>query len=662
MDKRARFRQRKTSAFASWRVWIRHALLAACWWLGAVATDLPDLTHLTDLPNAAAQAPRVSITMSAEPSAVRLGETLVLQIDADAQGAPIHDLELPDLTGFEILQQQESRPMRFQVGAGQRAFSVQASLHKTLVLRATRAGKLVVPAARLRLAGKTYSSGAVTIHVFDDSSGSATDPNTASPPGNGATTTTANLPLPDGAIDAYSFDRRAFLRVIADKSSAYVGEQITVSVYLYTSEPLRTLPIISKEATKDGFWVHDLLPPTRSIDASDEVVQKEVFQAVLLQRFAAFALHDGKLEIGPITTTFTTGSLFFGSGGRYERTSPPLRLHIQPLPPVPDGHTGEPVHVGDLRAHLELEPSSIETGDATTLRLTLQGDGNLALLTPKLPPLHSSLRVTPATSKNDLQLRGYQLGGRLVVEWILIADAPGNYTVAPLRFQVLDPHTGRYATVETPSLALPVTPPVQSPSSVNSSDPDSSAHGPASHTSATPSPMGRLGRPFLTFLFLLLAAAIAWAAHAFRTRRQNLLATHTSPSPLGGEDPAPRTARVPSEIGPRGPRAWNWHLNAAEAALHHDHDPKFWQELGLATRELVAAITKQPVATADRERLRAWLNARPAAPPECVALCAVMDAIQECRYSGITVELAQKQQLLEQLRTEAIKIARRPPP
>ena len=52
-------------------------------------------------------------------------------------------------------------------------------------------------------------------------------------------------------------DQKPFIRAVADKPRAFVGEQVTVTWYLYLTEPQNNFRPLSQPRT-DGFWVEEL--------------------------------------------------------------------------------------------------------------------------------------------------------------------------------------------------------------------------------------------------------------------------------------------------------------------------------------------------------------------------------------------------------------------
>ena len=77
---------------------------------------------------------------------------------------------------------------------------------------------------------------------------------------------------PSGALDGALYDDQAFLRTVVDRSEPYVGEQVTVTIYLYIRGSLTSMPTATHEPTTDGFWIQDLLGPTYSSEPTTQIV------------------------------------------------------------------------------------------------------------------------------------------------------------------------------------------------------------------------------------------------------------------------------------------------------------------------------------------------------------------------------------------------------
>ena len=117
----------------------------------------------------------------------------------------------------------------------------------------------------------------------------------------------------------------AFIRVVADKTRAFVGEQVTVSWSLYvTSVPSRFGQV--SEPHTDGFWSEDIpstTPPGRLAFGEQQTIAGRSYNVALLFKKALFPLRAGKLTITPMEAELTRRPT--SSARRGPRASRPSR-------------------------------------------------------------------------------------------------------------------------------------------------------------------------------------------------------------------------------------------------------------------------------------------------------------------------------------------------
>ena len=389
---------------------------------------------------AAAQA-SATITMTADRTELAVGEQLRMQVRADVTNGSADDLNLPDLSGFHIVSRRVARPMQFSFGFGSQRQMVQSSVVYDLVLQATEAGTFTLPPATLNLAGRTFQSEPLTIVVKGGLTGGATPPRPAEPPA--------------GPLEGANFDQDAFVRTVLDEESVFVGQQLTVTVYLYVRGNLRSAPQVTRAPTTDGFWVHDLLPVQRSLNAQHQVVNGVPFDVYVLKRFAAFPLRSGTLTVGAPTVSLQTGSVFDlfnrAGGGSLRRDGVAVQVEAKPLPSNPG--SGGTVAVGRWEIEATLDRSQVATGDAVTLRAQIEGVGNpqdLSLPTPRV----DGLRLLAPEIDEAIRAPSDLVQGSRSWRWLIIPQRPGSYRIGPLRLVTFDPTAKQYRTIQTATLRL----------------------------------------------------------------------------------------------------------------------------------------------------------------------------------------------------------------
>ena len=138
-----------------------------------------------------------------------------------------------------------------------------------------------------------------------------------------------------------------FLRTEVDKETAYIGEQITVSFYLYTQVNISGYNI-SQQPQFTGFWVEELQVPDPP-KLQYVTLNGQQYGVALMKKAALFPTASGEVTIEPLVMTLAVrtrsrtsrsndpfGRLFddpfFGGTQEIIRKTQPLNLNILPLP------------------------------------------------------------------------------------------------------------------------------------------------------------------------------------------------------------------------------------------------------------------------------------------------------------------------------------------
>jgi hypothetical protein len=384
--------------------------------------------------------PEVTVTLDAMPAEARVGETIRLEVRVRARGGRIQNLELRDLEKYpelEIVSHQTVRPMQFSFGFG-KGVQMESSLANIYILRAAVPGSYEFKPAVAKVDGKTYRSAPLTLVVHPGAGGAKGGPDSATAP---------NATV-DSELSGARYDECAFLRTVVEPNEVYIGQQVNVTVYLYTRVRLSPQSVIPTKPSMDGFWVHD--DPITSLQARAVSVMGANYRTYVIQRSAAFPQRSGELTIGPPEVTFDVGGAsLFDAPQRVQRAGVPVTVNVKPLPqPGPANAV-----VGRYAIQAWLDRTEANTGDAVTLRIDATGVGNVQDLRIDLPPIVGVRTLQPAIRDQRRTQQG-KLSGTRSWEWILIAEAPGEHTVPPLEVHFFDPDAENYGSVSTPALTF----------------------------------------------------------------------------------------------------------------------------------------------------------------------------------------------------------------
>lgn len=396
----------------------------------------------------AASLPAQEVRVTASVSANTVGSQDQFQLTVTVSGASLGDIappRLPRLRGIQVVAG-PSTSTQFQWING------RSSQSKSFVyiLLPEREGQYRIDSIEVPVGDKVYRTEPIDVRV------------TARSPGPAARTPSFpdlfSEPAPDTQRARPTGDE-VFVRAELDRPSAYVGQQVTLSYYLYTQVSVTGLQL-QENPPLTGFWVEDL-----EVDASPtgerRVVNGRECLAYLVKQQALFPNTAGRLSVPSVTFAISAKSVgnFLGLFGQTEtlyRKTPEAMLEVKSLP-LQDRPADFSDAVGSFTLSSEINRKEVATGEAVTLQVKVAGAGNLKIIPDfKLPPLSDFTVYASKSTQNSHPDPRRQVGGEKTWEFVLIPKVPGQHTLPVLAFSFFDPDRNRYETVRTAPLELRV--------------------------------------------------------------------------------------------------------------------------------------------------------------------------------------------------------------
>ncbi len=386
----------------------------------------------------------VEFTMQADRAKVGTEDTFRLEIVvANAPEGAV--LQLPAPQDFEVLGRSESTQMSYSVGPGGAGIIKQVRKH-TLTMRANRPGTLTVPPAALQTATKQYKTQAVTMEVVRGRLAPERPQRRAPPnpfglppgfPGFDDDDPLGQLPsteLPDEPSIPRS-DSDLFVRMSLDKTEAYVGEQVMLTIHIYSRVDLSSVDGVTMPRL-EGFFSQDFKSPTQLMP-EQRTISGVPYREYLLRQKAIFPMKAGDVVIDAPEADITTGIFF--AGRRVHKKGNEVKLKVRPLPPG-----AQTAVVGRWRLSREVSQTVVALGEPVQVKLMLEGRGNLqGVQLPALGAPPSFKVFDPETSDKPTTSKSH-VGGTRTVEYTLVPQQTGTFVLPALSLQYFDPEHRRY--------------------------------------------------------------------------------------------------------------------------------------------------------------------------------------------------------------------------
>lgn len=323
-------------------------------------------------------------------------------------------------------------------------------------MTAASEGTFTIPAATIRVNGKTYTSNSIQIKVLPP------DKNTKATQQGGGNQ--GGQPSESSSTAQKISSSDAFIRAIVSKSKVYEQEAFTVTFRFYTTLQVSDIGKIEFPEF-EGFMVEDQdLPPTRQLTM--EHYNGRNYYSVDLRRTLLFPQRSGKITIpsGKIEMVFNVRSgkavqTFFGpqyvmTDVKKTMTTSPLTINVTQLP------EGKPANfsngVGSFSMSQSITSTNVKANDAVTLKLVISGTGNMKLIkTPELE-LPKDFESYDPKITNDLKYTDKGLTGTKNIEYLFIPRYQGTYKIPPVILSYFDNNSNSYKTLSTPEYTLNV--------------------------------------------------------------------------------------------------------------------------------------------------------------------------------------------------------------
>ena len=235
------------------------------------------------------------------------------------------------------------------------------------------------------------------------------------------------------------------------KQKVYEQEPVIAEIKVYTRHGISNFQV-QTQPVFDGFLSEELEVP---LNVSIEHYNGQNYYTAVLKRCILYPQKDGKLIVNSGKYDVTLQQEvpvyygYFVTSKIIERkittTSNEVSLNVLPLPePKPAGFNGA---VGRFDIATSLTPELLRTNEVANYNIKITGSGNIKYL--KAPELQVPVGIDAYTPKTDVQSKasGSNVSGTFTVDYTLMPQQVGDYTIPGIRFVYFDPQTASYKTV-----------------------------------------------------------------------------------------------------------------------------------------------------------------------------------------------------------------------
>lgn len=330
----------------------------------------------------------------------------------------------PDFSNFKIL----SGPNQgFQTTIVNGRMSQETNI--SYRLQARRIGTLSIGSASIVVKGQRLTTAPLSVNVVRPQAGAGED------------------------------NPEVFLTARIKQDDVFLGQQLVLDYILSSRVEVEGLSAVS-ESDYEGFYSREIHQyDTRGIR---ELVNGTQYVSRILKRVVLYPQQTGVLTIDPLSIVAGIPIPGQRSGGFFSRqelrrvpiSSQSIELSVIPLPePRAARFSGI---TGNFRLRANLNRNRITTDDAISLKLTLEGQGDLKRIqAPDLMLPEAFELYDPKVLEEEYYDLSSSIKGRKTFEYLLVPKEVGNFSFHP-EVVVFNPDSLKYETLTVNPLSLEV--------------------------------------------------------------------------------------------------------------------------------------------------------------------------------------------------------------
>lgn len=395
-----------------------------------------------------ASAQPLRFDLEVAPSAATVDDQLTVTVTAELLGVsgPDH-FTAPPVDDFKIVSTRSDNALSIHYDSNNTK-QVKSTEKRVYVVEPRRQGRLFIGPAKLRIGGVEYETKRVSIDV-----GPSGGPNG----GISGTPAPAQGQVSFGGIDVPGYQPpvvsgrpEAFLHAVVDDATPFLGQQLTATWLLFTTEEVLTFE--PRPPRLDDLWSEKLYEPA-SLLYDWEVIEGRRYKVAVVGKSALFPTRPGAIQVQPFRADISTP--YTGLGTTKSLESPAFALQVAALPPgAPPGF--DPSYVGQFSVRASVDRTDLAAGESLTLTLQVEAAGAIRRTTaPQLEAGGFQFRA-PRDFDESVDTSGARVRGSRTYRYWTTPERGGEQTIPPLRIPYFDPDTASYSIAESEPIRLVV--------------------------------------------------------------------------------------------------------------------------------------------------------------------------------------------------------------
>ena len=258
-------------------------------------------------------------------------------------------------------------------------------------------------------------------------------------------------------------EKLLYIEVSVDKKRVYEGEPVVATYRLFVAVELQGK--LSKAPSFSGFSSYEI-EGARTDSYEVQTINSIRYKVYLIKKLQLYPLQAGRQTLEPIELEATVQYKLYGGGSaimeqpyngttadtllQFTARSAPVDVLVEELPDTNnDGFNGA---VGKFEVSSALQKGRVPAGDADTMFITIQGEGNWhqVLLPSMVWP--TGVEVFEPYVSETTDAFSIPLKGRRTYAIPLVAERPGIFHLPSLVFKYFDPSQKKYFETSTTAL------------------------------------------------------------------------------------------------------------------------------------------------------------------------------------------------------------------